>query len=157
MNKFRQLSLLLTIFIGCFFQNQQVFAGTYQIDGEFTGCEYGKLYPIMGGGILECMEYNYFYEYSPTIRSDGRRVITIGREIVDGYLHDGSVIETLVLDEFEGCEWNKRIEFLNGLVFICSTYSYTYSYMPNVKIFLVDGIAPQVYIGGELYSGTLYK
>ena len=103
------------------------------------------------------MEYNYFYEYSPIVQSDGRRVITIGSEIVDGYLHDGSVIKTKVIDEFEGCDWDKRIELLNGLVFVCSTYSYTYSYMPEVKIFIMDNRNPQVFIGGKLYSGVLYK
>ena len=148
---------LYFIIIITFLSQQQVFAGTYQIDGEFDGCEYGKLYPIMGGGILECMEYNYFYEYSPTIRSDGRQVLTIGGEEVDGYLHDGSVIETQVIDDFEGCDFNKRIEFLNGLVFVCSTYSYTYSFMPNVNIFIVKDRVPQVYIGGTLYSGDLYR
>lgn len=153
---FRRHKLLATLCL-LFFQVQIAFAGTYSIDGEFEGCEHGKLYPIMGGGILECMEYNYFYEYSPIVQSDGRRVITIGSEIVDGYLHDGSVIKTKVIDEFEGCDWDKRIELLNGLVFVCSTYSYTYSYMPEVKIFIMDNRNPQVFIGGKLYSGVLYK
>ena len=133
------------------------FAGTYQIDGGFDGCEYGKLYPLLGGGILECREYNYFYEYSPEIRSDGRDVITIGDEKVDAYLHDGSVIETQVYDDFEGCDFDKKIKFVNGLTFICSTYSYTYSYMPEVKIMMISGQPPKVYIGGEQYDGTLYR
>ena len=132
-------------------------SGTYQIEGEFDGCDYGKLYPISGGGILECREYNYFYEYSPEVRSDGRDVITIGDEKVDAYLHNGSVIETQVSDAFEGCDFDKRIKFLNGLTFVCSTYSYTYSFMPRVKIMIISGRSPEIYIGGKKYSGTLYK
>tara|TARA_Y100001934_G_scaffold46897_1_gene56713 strand:+ start:357 stop:824 length:468 start_codon:yes stop_codon:yes gene_type:complete len=133
------------------------FAETYQIDGDFDGCDYGKLYPISGGGILECREYNYFYEYAPEVRSDGRDVITIGDEKVDAYLHNGSVIETRVSDDFEGCDFDKRIEFVNGLTFVCSTYSYTYSFMPRVKIMMISGRSPEVYIGGKKYRGTLYK
>lgn len=148
------MKIILAVFI---FFGTPVFSGTYQIEGDFDGCEYGKLYPIVGGGILECLEYNYFYDYSPTVRSDGRQVITIGDEVVEGYLHNGSVIQTKVFDDFEGCDWDKKIEFLNGLSFICSTYSYTYSYMPDVKIFIIKDRVPEVYIGNKLYSGTLYK
>ena len=146
-------SLLLCLGIGL----DKVHAGTYQISGAFNGCDHGKLYPIMGGGVLECKEYNYFYEYSPEVRSDGREVITIGDEKVDAYLHNGSVITTQVADEFEGCDFDKRYELLNGLIFVCSTYSYSYSYMPEVKIILVEGWSPVVYIDGEKYDGTLYR
>ena len=52
------MKIILAVFI---FFGTPVFSGTYQIEGEFDGCEYGKLYPIVGGGILECLEYNYFY------------------------------------------------------------------------------------------------
>ena len=154
----RRLTAILCLTLAVLFGSAgEGFAGTYQIDGTFDGCEHGKLYPLRGGGILECREYNYFYEYSPEVRSDGRDVITIGDETVDAYLHDGSVIETQVVDDFEGCDFDKRIEFLNGLTFVCSTYSYTYSFMPSVKIMIIYGRSPQVYIGGEKYSGTLYK
>lgn len=154
---FRWSITFLTYLVVGFYQPTHIFAGTYQIEGEFEGCEYGKLYPIQGGGVLECLEYNYFYEYSPTVRSDGRRVITIGDELLDAYLHDGSVINTQVVDEFEGCEWDKRIDFLNGLTFVCASYSYTYSYMPPVKIILIKDRAPEVYIGGEHYAGAVYR
>ena len=40
-------------------------ADEYTIDGTFNGCTHGKLYALVGGGILECQEYNYFYEYRP--------------------------------------------------------------------------------------------
>ena len=146
-------SLLVCLVIGL----DKAHAGTYQISGNFNGCEYGKLYPLMGGGILECREYNYFYEYSPEVRSDGREVITIGDEKVDAYLHNGSIITTQVTDEFEGCDFDKRYEFLNGLIFVCSTYSYSYSYMPEVKIITIEGRLPVVFIDGEKYDGTLYR
>ena len=152
--KLARFMIVLTIFI---LVAVPANAGSYQINGEFNGCEHGKLYPLQGGGILECREYNYFYEYSPEVRSDGREVITIGDEKVDAYLHDGSVTETQVYDEFEGCEFDKRIKFLNGLTFVCSSYSYTYSYMPKVKIMVIKGRSPQVVIGGKKYSGTLYR
>ena len=58
---------IITVMI--IFFSTPVFSGTYQIEGDFDGCEYGKLYPIVGGGILECLEYNYFYDYSKPILS----------------------------------------------------------------------------------------
>jgi hypothetical protein len=43
---------------------------------------------------------------------------------------------TQVRDEFEGCDFDRRIRFINGWVLTCSTYSYSYSYMPNAAIFV---------------------
>ncbi len=132
-------------------------AGKFQIDGTFEGCEHGKVYPLMGGGILECHEYNYFYEYSPEVRTDGREVITIGNTKISGTILDGSVTKTNVADTFEGCDYNKKIFFDNGLVFECRTYSYTYSYRPEVVIVFVTGRSPEVYIKGKKYAGALYR
>ncbi|MGL1921582.1 MAG: hypothetical protein OCD03_11210 [Hyphomicrobiales bacterium] len=152
--KLTRLMLALTIFVLIAVPAN---AGKYQINGEFNGCDYGRFYPIQGGGVLECREYNYFYEYSPEVRSDGRDVITIGDEIIDAFLHDGSVTETQVEDDFEGCDFDKRIKFMNGLTFVCSAYRYSYSFMPKVYIISINGKAPQVIIGGEEYSGTLFQ
>jgi hypothetical protein len=132
-------------------------AARYQIDGEFNGCEHGKVYPLLGGGILECQEYNYFYEYSPEVRTDGREVITIGSTKISGVIHDGSVIRTRVKDTFEGCDYDKRIELDNSLVFVCRTYRYSYAYRPEVLIVAISGRSPQVYIRGEKYNGVLYR
>src|SRR5689334_1788541 len=43
---------------------------------------------------------------------------------------------THVDDEFEGCDFDRRIRFSNGWALTCSTYSYSYSYMPEAVIFL---------------------
>jgi len=134
-----------------------VYGGRYTIDGTFDGCEYGKYYPLVGGGILECREYNYFYEYRPEVIADGREVIVIGDERVAGYIHDGHVIETQINGEFEGCDFDKRYALTNGLIFVCATYSYSYSYMPDVKIIIVEGRTPIIYIDDEQYDGTLYQ
>ena len=42
---------------------------------------------------------------------------------------------TQVEGEFEGCGFNKKIEFINGMSLECSTYSYTYLYAPAAVIF----------------------
>src|SRR6266850_4745556 len=44
------------------------------------------------------------------------------------------IAETRVNGEFEGCDFDKRIPLTNGLLFVCSTYSYSYSYRPEVLI-----------------------
>jgi hypothetical protein len=146
--------LILTLLVGF---HKYSFAGTYKIDGEFNGCDYDKLYPIVGGGILECQEYKYFYVYSPQVRSDGKTVVTIGNKTVKATLHNGSFINTNVSGEFKGCNFNKRIRFQNGLTFVCSEYNYNYDYMPEVKILIISGRTPQVRIGNTVYQGTLYK
>ena len=46
---------------------------------------------------------------------------------------------TRVDGEFEGCDFNKKIEFVNGMVLECSTYGYTYSYSPSAVIFVKVG------------------
>lgn len=48
-----------------------------------------------------------------------------------------TVLETTqVKDDFEGCDFDKRIRFMNGWVLTCSTYSYSYSFMPQAVIFV---------------------
>ena len=131
-------------------------AATYQINGEFDGCEYGKLYELVGGGVLECQGYRYFYAYSPVVRTNGRRVIMIGDERIDGYVHNRSVTNTLIDGTFDGCEYDKPYDLLNELVFVCRTYSYSYSYSPEVKIFSFAG-GTTIIIDGEEYDGTLYQ
>ncbi|HTV70340.1 MAG TPA: hypothetical protein VMF90_17570 [Rhizobiaceae bacterium] len=132
-------------------------ADTYSIDGEFDGCEFGRLYPLLGGGILECQDFEFFYTYSPRVVADGRRVILIDDKEVDAYLHDGSVIETRISDTFEGCDFDKRYALDNGLIFVCATYSYSYSYRPQVRIFLVEGMRPRVFIRDKEYRGSVYR
>ena len=132
-------------------------AATYRINGMFDGCKYGKLYELVGGGILECREYNYFYEYSPEVRIDGRYVIAIGDEVVDGSIHYGGVINTRINGEFEDSEYDKRYKLTNGLVFVGMTYSYSYSYMPEMKSFVMNGSARKVAISGKENAGNVYR
>lgn len=132
-------------------------AGTYTIDGEFNGCDYEKLYELREGGVLECKEYNYFYEYSPEVRTDGDEVILIGDEKVEAVVRDGSVIETKVAGEFEGCDFDKKYFLENGFVFVCASYNYSYSYMPDVRIFLLPGEQPRVFINDEKYDGSVFR
>jgi len=136
---------------------QQGIAAEYTISGEFDGCEYGKLYELDGGQILECQTYTYFYEYRPRVIARGRDVVLIGDEEVDAYLHGGRVFTTHISDEFEGCDFDRQYSLDNGLVFSCMTYSYTYKYRPEVKIFVVEGGSPKVFIDGKEYSGVLLR
>ena len=68
------------------------------------------------------------------------------------------LIETRVDGEFEGCDFDKRIPFTNGLVFVCSTYSYSYSYRPEALILQhIRSGDIKVLINGREYRGTLYR
>jgi len=73
----------------------------------------------------------------------------------DGY----AVVETTQVDgDFEGCDFNKRIPLTNGLVFVCSEYNYSYSYMPEVLILKqVKSGDIKVLIDDDEYEGTLYQ
>jgi hypothetical protein len=132
-------------------------AQEYTVEDTFDGCDYGKLYALAGGGILECLEYQYFYDYRPRVIASGREVIIIGDNRVNAVLHNGSVHQTYISGEFNGCDFDKVYSMDNGLLFQCSTYSYTYSYRPEVKIFVVEGRTPSVHIGGEKYDGRLLR
>ena len=73
----------------------------------------------------------------------------------DGY---GVVDETYVNGEFEGCDHDKRIPLSNGLIFVCSEYSYSYSYNPDVLILEhVRSGDVKVLIDDEEYDGALYR
>ena len=68
------------------------------------------------------------------------------------------VMETRVDGEFEGCDFDKVIPLTNGLVFVCRTYSYSYSYCPEVLILKhVRNGDLRVFINGQEYSGQLYR
>jgi hypothetical protein len=73
----------------------------------------------------------------------------------DGY----AVIEKTQVDgEFEGCDFEKRVPLTNGLIFVCSEYSYSYAFMPDVLILKnVRGGDIKVIIDDEEYDGTLYR
>jgi hypothetical protein len=43
---------------------------------------------------------------------------------------------TQVRNEFEGCDFDRRIRFTNGWLLTCGTYSYSYSYMSDAVIFV---------------------
>ncbi len=148
---FRYLAIVLI------FSQVSLFAKSYEIDGDFKGCDYDKLYLIKGGGVLQCNEYQYFYEYSPTVETLGRKVVSIGGKKVKATLHNGYSIKTRVKGSFEGCDFDKVISFLNGLLFVCQSYYYSYSYMPEVQIIVIEGYLPQVYINNKLYQGRLVE
>jgi hypothetical protein len=63
----------------------------------------------------------------------------------------------IISDEFEGCDFNKIYRLDNGLLFECATFSYSYAYRPEVKIFLIEGRNPTVFIDGEEYDGILFR
>lgn len=43
--------------------------------------------------------------------------------------------EKTIDDEFEGCDFDKKIKFLDGTYLTCAIYSYTYDYMPTAYIY----------------------
>lgn len=42
---------------------------------------------------------------------------------------------TNVRDDFEGCDFDKGIQFDNGWTLTCTEYSYSYSYHPDAVVF----------------------
>ena len=127
------------------------------IEGTFDGCDHGKLYGLLGGGVLECQEYNYFYEYSPKVITNGSQVTAIGDNKVQATIKNGTVNETTVSGEFNGCDFDKFYGLDNGLIFACATYDYTYAYRPTVQIFTIEKRQPVIQIDGKQYHGTLHK
>ncbi|ARM89528.1 hypothetical protein RHEC894_CH03256 [Rhizobium sp. CIAT894] len=67
-------------------------------------------------------------------------------------------LTTQVNGTYEGCEYGKQLELMNGLIFVCSTYRYHYSYMPRVLILqqLQTGKI-KVIIDDDETAGTLYR
>ncbi|WP_434613380.1 hypothetical protein [Azospirillum sp. B2RO_4] len=156
MNK-NYINVASIIFSIVIFPINAIAASEFTISGEFDGCEYGKLFEIEGGGILECKDYNYHFAFYPRIIAQGRNVITIDNEKIEAYLHNGSVVSTRILDTFEGCDYEKPYKLQNGMIFVCQMYRYKYAYRPEVKIFLIENASPKVFIGGEHYNGKIYR
>jgi len=72
----------------------------------------------------------------------------------DGY---AVVEETQVDGDFEGCEFDKQIQLVNGLVFVCAEYSYSYGFMSEVLILKhIRSGEIKVLIDDQAYNGALY-
>jgi hypothetical protein len=54
-------------------------SGTTQIIGAFTGCEFGKKYPLFNGYDLVCQSYGYKYAFQPDVK-----IIDSSTAIIDG-------------------------------------------------------------------------
>ena len=68
------------------------------------------------------------------------------------------VEKTRVEGSFEGCDFDKPIPLTNGLIFVCATYSYSYSYRPEVLILKhVRNGDIKVLINNREYRGKLYR
>jgi hypothetical protein len=137
--------------------NKALAVEQYTIADDFDGCEHGKLYEIEGGGILECEEYEYFYDYRPRVLAEGTRVLMIGDEEINATLHNGSVYKTKISGDFEGCEFEKLYSLDSGLIFQCQEFNYSYAFRPDVRIFVIDGRSPTIFIDDEEYRGTLFR
>ncbi len=157
-------------------------AQIYHIDGEFDGCEWGKIYPIFGHHLLlECTEYKYFYRNSPEVEAEGRFVIAIGGEAINARIIPGRIINTSTSNPFEGCKKGQQVNFANGLTLVCAedstdrapkqgTQSRLKSRIKSrllqttprsqpieVRIIMVEGRSPKVFINGRRYSGQLTR
>ena len=126
------------------------------IDGEFEGCEFDRVYPLVGGGILICQEYNYEYDFAPTVIIVDTSHVVIGKRLYSASVVPGKLIKTRVNGAFDGCDFDKIVALLNGLLFQCRMYHYHYAYQPEVKIFVFKS-SFKVYIDGEEYQGTFLK
>jgi len=86
-------------------------------------------------------------------------VISYASDLEDLAKEGYAVIEETQVDgDFEGCDFDKRIPLTNGLIFVCSTYSYSYAYMPDVYILKhVRSGDIKVIIDDDEYDGQLYR
>ena len=127
-----------------------------QIVGAFNGCDFGKAYELANGKLLVCCDYSYSYSYSPRVIIIDASTVLIGENQYSAEIKEGSILKTNVAGTFEGCNFDVRINFDNGLIFACQTYKYHYAYRPAVEIVWIDG-SYTVYIDKDKYDGTLYK
>jgi len=68
------------------------------VDGEFSGCEYGRRIRLQNGSAFVCSEYNYSYAYSPDVivlakrAASGDRPFVMIRLLIDGELFEMSPV-----------------------------------------------------------------
>jgi len=129
---------------------------TTQIEGEFHGCDFDKMYKLTNGMILICQSYGYSYSYYPEVVLLNNGEVIIDDTKYSATLANGQMIETRVKGAFEGCDFDKLVPLANGLIFQCQTYSYTYTYSPGVQIFLMNN-ATKIFINGKEYKGKILR
>ena len=62
-----------------------------------------------------------------------------------------TLAEIWTIEEFEGCEWDKKIDFIEGYTLICSDYGYNYSYYVDAFIF-TNGSQIKMLVDDEIYD-----
>jgi len=68
------------------------------------------------------------------------------------------VEQTEVRGQYEGCEFDRVIQFLDGLSLQCTSYSYHYAYQPEVLIMQhISRKDFRVLIDGEQIEGRLVR
>jgi hypothetical protein len=97
-------------------------AQTYQIDGDFEGCDFDRPYPLIGGGMLVCHEYNYNYLYSSEVIIIDTSIVLIECQKYAALILSGNVIAAHVMGDFKGCEYGNIVALENNLLFECRTY-----------------------------------
>ena len=66
---------------------------------------------------------------------------------VTGYIDDDGSQQ----DDFEGCDWGRKLIIDHSLSVTCATYSYSYSYYPDIVI-LSSGNSMVACIDNEMYD-----
>lgn len=54
-------------------------------------------------------------------------------------------------DDFEGCDWDRKIILDDSKTLTCATYSYSYSYRPQAVI-LSNGSDWKMLVGDRVYN-----
>ncbi|HTF36068.1 MAG TPA: hypothetical protein VK714_20475 [Myxococcota bacterium] len=62
-----------------------------QVDGEFEGCEFGRVIKLMDGSSLRCSTYNYTYSFSPDAIVFGKKATNEGTTLL--------MVKVLIEDE----------------------------------------------------------
>jgi len=104
---------------------------------------------LAGNSMKVFLTLIFFTICSSAVASDLEDLAKQGYAVVD---------KTYVSGEFEGCDFDKQIPLANGLIFVCSVYSYSYSYQPEVFILKNYQYGDvKVLINGQNYNGKLYR
>ncbi|MEJ2060476.1 MAG: hypothetical protein P8Y64_08315 [Gammaproteobacteria bacterium] len=85
--------------------------------------------------------------------------VAIGSDLEDLARDGYAVIEKTQVDgDFDGCDFGRRIPLMDGLIFVCSGYGYSYAFMPEVLILKnINSSDIKILINGDEYDGYLYR
>ncbi|KRA61449.1 hypothetical protein ASD79_04815 [Caulobacter sp. Root655] len=125
------------------------------IEGDFNGYDYGAIFRLDNGLVLQqaSAAYVYVYAYRPraTVYWNGQQLMLQVQGMPSGVpiIQVDTLDEGVIVSDFKGFQGQSLFQFQNGHVWQQAEYKYSYQYAYRPEAIVIDGVdGPQLQVEG---------